>query len=385
MLVRTVDKGSVVETYVTAHPRAGMDLESSAQEVFEELAQYMVEHGVQPIQEKIYGLTEAQNTILQIREEAFTSRGADAELPATYLEGRPLSETAFGGIQLWGIRPKGEDRELLTTVPSPYTGVARCWSVDGARFMYVPAVRGMTLGGQPSSSAASEAELMFENAAKSLMAYGFPLSNVIRTWIYLSDILEWYGEFNDVRNDLFRDFGLLGPKGTNVFPASTGIEGKTGDGVCMMDLLAVDCADSQMVDAQPITATGRQDESYNYGSAFSRGYTLTQGGKRTVFVSGTASINTAGETVHLDDPEAQVVQTLLNVASLLEEQGTSLSNICAATVFCKDEAAYQAYKDVCRKLCTPNFPAIAVQADVCRSDLLVEIEAVAIAPGRSLH
>lgn len=385
MLVRTVEKGSVVETYVTAQPRLGVDLESSAREVFEELAQFMVERGIQPIQEKIYGLTEAQDTILQIREEAFTSKGADAELPATYLEGRPLSETAFGGIQLWGIRANGENRELLATVPSPYSGVARCWSVDGARFMYMPAVRGTALGERSCHSASCEAEVMIENAAKTLMAYGFPLLNVIRTWIYLSDILKWYGEFNEVRNDLFRDFGLLGPQGTNVFPASTGIEGKTGDGVCMMDLLAVDCADSEMVQVQPITVTGRQEESFNYGSAFSRGYTLTQGGKRTVFVSGTASINAAGETIHLNDPEAQVMQTLLNVATLLEEQGTSLSNICAATVFCKDETAYRAYTDVCRKLCIPNFPAIAVQADVCRSDLLVEIEAVAIAPSRSLN
>ena len=101
-------------------------------------------------------------------------------------------------------------------------------------------------------------------------------------------------------------------------------------------------------------------------------------GKKTVHISGTASINTAGASTHLGDAESQSLETLMSIAAILEAQGGSLHSITSATLFCKNQEAWQAWQRVTRLLQVPDFPKIRVLADVCRDDLLVEMEAVAV-------
>lgn len=145
-----------------------------------------------------------------------------------------------------------------------------------------------------------------------------------------------------------------------------------------MDVLALDSHGPHRAAARPIRRSPRQDSSFNYGSAFSRGMVIEIEGRRTVHVSGTASINAAGESVHVGDAEMQSVETLLCIAAILAEQGGGLANIASATLFCKDRAAWEAWQRVCRLLQAPAFPQVCVRADVCRPDLLVEMEAVAV-------
>jgi enamine deaminase RidA (YjgF/YER057c/UK114 family) len=105
--------------------------------------------------------------------------------------------------------------------------------------------------------------------------------------------------------------------------------------------------------------------------------TLEIDGRRTVHISGTASINPAGDSIHVGDAELQSLETLMCIAAILEEQGGSLENITSATVFCKNRGAWEAWTRVSRLLRIPAFPKVCVLADVCRHDLLVEMEAVA--------
>ena len=69
---------------------------------------------------------------------------------------------------------------------------------------------------------------------------------------------------------------------------------------------------------------------------------------------------------------------MMSIAAILEQQGGSLRNITSATLFCKDQAAWEAWQRVSKLLQLPSFPKICVIADVCRHDLLVEMEAVAV-------
>jgi enamine deaminase RidA (YjgF/YER057c/UK114 family) len=85
-----------------------------------------------------------------------------------------------------------------------------------------------------------------------------------------------------------------------------------------------------------------------------------------------------GETVNPRDAETQAVETLLNIAALLADRGGSLADICSSTVYCKSRIAYEAYKRVLHLLGIPQFPSICVLAEICRPDLEIEIEAVAI-------
>jgi enamine deaminase RidA (YjgF/YER057c/UK114 family) len=97
-----------------------------------------------------------------------------------------------------------------------------------------------------------------------------------------------------------------------------------------------------------------------------------------VHVSGTASINAAGASTHPGDAEHQSLDTLMNVAAILNGQGGGLQHITSATLFCRDHGAWEAWERASKLLGVPAFPKVCVLADVCRHDLLVEMEAVAV-------
>jgi enamine deaminase RidA (YjgF/YER057c/UK114 family) len=231
-----------------------------------------------------------------------------------------------------------------------------------------------------SGPAGRQAERMFSNASAALKTHGFSYPRVLRTWIYLRRILEWYGDFNKVRSALYRRPDFLGEGDGAAFPASTGIQGRMGDEECFMNVLAVEPADRSDVEVIPILKTARQGQASSYRSSFSRAMVLRTGGVRTIYVSGTASIDGSGESVYRGDREGQALQTLLSVAALLEEQGGSLENICTAALYCADRETCAAYFRMTRLLGLPAFPVIAVRADICRPELLIEMEAVAVLP-----
>lgn len=83
-------------------------------------------------------------------------------------------------------------------------------------------------------------------------------------------------------------------------------------------------------------------------------------------------------TAHFGDAEAQALEMLLSVSAILEPYGAGLDNIASATLFCKNAAAYSAYERVTRLLGVGSFPTVAVCADVCRGELLMEMEAIAL-------
>jgi len=108
--------------------------------------------------------------------------------------------------------------------------------------------------------------------------------------------------------------------------------------------------------------------------------TLDIEGQKTILVSGTASICTAGRSLHIDDRQGQIVETLLNIAALIESEGASLADICSGTFFYKDEETLRAYGEVKRMMGNLDLPLVNILADVCRPELLIEIEAVVQVP-----
>jgi enamine deaminase RidA (YjgF/YER057c/UK114 family) len=373
--VRATERTSFTEYHVTGTVERMGNTGAVADELLAQVAAMIAERRIQPMQEKFYGLSSVREDVLQRRAAAYRREELDLSVPVTWIQGAPLQHHEFAGIQIWGIVPR-DRRTSVTTVENPATGRGRLLTGRGFRLLHLPAVRGTRPGGALTKGAAAQAQQMFLNAGAGLRANGLEYRHVVRTWIYLARLLEWYGEFNEVRTAHYRPAGL-GLKGGPAFPASTGIQGFSDTEECLMDLLALDSEDPDRAAALPILRSARQDSSFNYGSAFSRGMTLKLEGQKTVHVSGTASINSAGASVHVGDADMQSLETLLCIAAILEEQGGSLANITSATLFCKDRRAWEAWLRVSRLLRVPHFPKVCVLADVCRSDLLVEMEAVA--------
>jgi enamine deaminase RidA (YjgF/YER057c/UK114 family) len=370
--VRTTERDSFTECHVTG--TIGRD-RNGADDLLAQVAASVAERGIQPIQEKFYGLSGARADVLKKREAAWRREELDIAVPVTWIQGAPLLDGDFVGVQIWGIVPH-DGRNGVTTVANPATGPGRLWTGRGFRMLHLPAIRGVIAGGALAGDAVAQARQMFVNASLGLKAHGMDFRNVRRTWIYLARLLEWYAEFNQVRTAHYRPAGF-GTEGGTAFPASTGIQGRSGEEECMMDVLALDSGGPAYAVAAPICRSPRQDASFNYGSAFSRGMAFEIEGRRTVHISGTASINAAGASVHVGDAEMQSLETLMCIAAILEEQGGGLANITSATLFCKNREAWAAWNRVSRLLQIPAFPKVCVTADVCRHDLLVEMEVVA--------
>jgi enamine deaminase RidA (YjgF/YER057c/UK114 family) len=371
VFVREAARATGAEVFVTARPEP--EAPGDAERVLDAFARAIAAREATPIAEKLYGRRDAKREVATLREAVWPRHGLDPAAPFTWIEGLPLAGEVLVGAQAWCVVPGAGD-SVRTVDAAGARG--RLWTTGEARVLYLADLEGRRADDALAEGGPAQAKQMFENAVAALRSQGMSLRDVARTWIYLSRLLDWYGDLNRVRTACYVPEGL--GDGGVAFPASTGIQGRTGDEECLVDVLAVSGRDGDRVAVTPIHRSPRQDSSYRYGSAFSRGMVVAIDGVRTIHISGTASIDTTGASTHLGDAEMQSVETLLSISAILEEHGASLADIASATLYCKDARAFEAWERVTKLLGVPAFPRISVLADVCRDDLLVEMEAVAL-------
>jgi len=126
------------------------------------------------------------------------------------------------------------------------------------------------------------------------------------------------------------------------------------------------------------------NEAYDYGSAFSRGMRIDLNGLTILLISGTASIDDGGRTLHVGDFRAQLHRTYDNITKLLAAEGATWHDIVRTTCYLRDiERDYQAFNEertaFFKKQGLDPLPAsTGIQAILCRPDLLIEIEAIAM-------
>jgi enamine deaminase RidA (YjgF/YER057c/UK114 family) len=126
------------------------------------------------------------------------------------------------------------------------------------------------------------------------------------------------------------------------------------------------------------------DEAPDYGSAFSRGLRLDFNGVTMLDISGTASIDAQGKTVHVGDFCAQLRRTFDNITALLAAEGATWKDVVRTRCYLRDiDRDYADFNRVRNEFYREQglnpFPAsTGVQAKLCRPELLVEIEAVAM-------
>lgn len=143
-----------------------------------------------------------------------------------------------------------------------------------------------------------------------------------------------------------------------------------------------------LIPKRKISALEVLNEAYDYSkpSSFTRGMRVELPGASMLFLSGTASVDEVGNTVHLGDFKAQCLRTFRNLTRLLAAEGASWHDIVRTTCYLRDiERDYDAFNEM-RTLfmngigLDPLPASTGIQARICRSDLLVEIEAIAIVP-----
>jgi 2-iminobutanoate/2-iminopropanoate deaminase len=128
------------------------------------------------------------------------------------------------------------------------------------------------------------------------------------------------------------------------------------------------------------------NEAFAYAkpSSFSRGMRIDLGGMTILLISGTASIDETGRSVHIGDFRAQMRRTLANITGLLASEGCTWRDIVRTTCYLRDiERDYEAFNEertafFKEQELDPLPASTGIQAILCRPELLIEIEAIAM-------
>ena len=140
------------------------------------------------------------------------------------------------------------------------------------------------------------------------------------------------------------------------------------------------------IQKRAITNHGVLNEAYAYAkpSSFSRGMRIDLNGITILLISGTASIDEYGKSVHIGDFRAQMRRTLANITGLLESEGCTWHDIVRTTCYLRDiDRDYEAFNEertmFFKEQGLDPLPAsTGIEAKLCRPELLVEIEAIAM-------
>jgi enamine deaminase RidA (YjgF/YER057c/UK114 family) len=140
------------------------------------------------------------------------------------------------------------------------------------------------------------------------------------------------------------------------------------------------------VSKQAITNHAVLNEAFAYEkpSAFSRGLKIELGEMVILLISGTASIDENGKSVHVDDFRAQVRRTFANITGLLASESCTWRDIVRTTCYLRDiDRDYESFNEERTAFFKTQelhlLPAsTCIQAALCRPELLVEIEAIAM-------
>lgn len=154
-------------------------------------------------------------------------------------------------------------------------------------------------------------------------------------------------------------------------------------------LLAVEPAvtpEKEIVRKKAIVAKEVLNEAYDYAkpSSFSRGFRIDIKGVTILLISGTASIDEYGKTVHEGDFRAQTLRTYKNITALLASEGATWKDVVRTTCYLRDiERDYAMFNEIRTRFfaeqeLSPIPASTGIQAILCRPDLLIEMEAMAI-------
>ncbi|MBZ5727177.1 MAG: hypothetical protein LAP87_19535 [Acidobacteriia bacterium] len=140
------------------------------------------------------------------------------------------------------------------------------------------------------------------------------------------------------------------------------------------------------IEKRAINAPAVLNEAYHYArpSSFSRALRIDLNGLAILLISGTASVDEDGASVHIGDFRAQVRRTYRNITALLEAAGATWKDIVRTTCYLRDiERDYAAFNEERtaffeEQQLDPLPASTGIQAILCRPELLVEMEAIAM-------
>jgi enamine deaminase RidA (YjgF/YER057c/UK114 family) len=247
----------------------------------------------------------------------------------------------------------------------------------GARFLFAGGFQSDVV----SKSIEQQADEVFGKIEELLKREDFPINSIIRQWNYIEKITCYqeenqnYQSFNNARGNFYAKTTWI-----NGYPAATGIGANLGGMLIDLDAVVFKSPHSYAtpIDNKLQVAAHAYSEKVleraqkqQTAPKFERAKSMTFGDRRLVYISGTAAIR-GEESLKGVGLEQQLHITMENIAQL-----TGNAKLVILRVYLKDKEAYSLAKQLMNDY---NLPVSIsyMCADICRDELLIEIEGIAI-------
>ncbi len=246
-----------------------------------------------------------------------------------------------------------------------------------------------------NESIEAQSDAIFTRLGQILSAEGFLINDIVRQWNYIEDITrisaqaQHYQQFNDSRSRFYASADW-----TNGYPAATGIGARCGGVVVVVDAVKHSAQLSRAIDnplqqaahnySQQVLIKG-QNPQHKTTPKFERARWVGEGlasAPSMIYVSGTAAIR--GEESVREDAVGQGVVTLENIAHLISPDNQQRHGVPSVKeyeyellrIYIKPNLRWKPIKSWLQDNCSCQ-NIISIEADICREELLLEIEAVA--------
>lgn len=250
------------------------------------------------------------------------------------------------------------------------------FETDGYKYLFTGALQAPNA----DMPVAEQAEEAFGKLKETLQREGMEMHQIVRQWNYICQITKIdpiHGQhYQQLNNSRSRHYGRAGWK--NGYPAATGIGTACGSVILDADAMAsgADGPRTQPIDNKLQIAAHEYSDSVLVRlkegvttPKFERARMLEHKGERLIYVSGTASIR-GEQTLGVGDVEAQCRCTIENIRQL-----THCAPLRLCRIYLKHGADYASIKPLIEGEYA-GAEHIYIVADVCRDNLLIEIEGV---------
>jgi len=329
--------------------------------MLDRLAVLLQTHSASVVRHEVFGSLAAQPDFADGLQRLF----GEQPWPVMWLEGAACNGASVAGMHVLAIAGT-----RVTSLSVDGQVVGRIFADGHARHCLLGEIRPT----DPFAPCELQATQVFENLEAALNCARLSLPHVARTWLFLDDILAWYGPFNEVRREFFERRHLF----DHTVPASTGVGVKNSTGAALVaGAWAVTPTNGSLFVGE--VGSPMQCPAPAYGSCFSRAVEIVTPGWRRMLISGTASIAPKGQSVCAGDLDGQIDLTMQVVRAILVSRGLDYSDVTRATAYLRNPADAPIFHCWCAKLGLENWPLVTTQAVVCRDELLFEIEVDALA------
>ncbi len=228
------------------------------------------------------------------------------------------------------------------------------------------------VAGDRSTDAAAYAA--YSAIVEAIRSAGYP--HLIRAWNHLGGVnleedgVERYKRFSAGRHDALTGYGFSSEQ----FPAASAV-GMSERGLIIYFLAGRE-AGEQVENPRQVSAYEYPPQYGRRAPSFAR---ATLSGSQ-IFVAGTSSV-VGHESVHVGEVIAQLDETLANLDVIIRTAAarrgarSSLEDLVGAKVYIRNASDYDAISARLREA-MPQSTFLFVESDICRRDLLLEIEGV---------